>query len=473
MGHVSATTCDRHGHAVVVGGGISGLIAARVLAGHFERVTVLEQDTVTADTGYRTGVPQARHTHALLARGAHILEQLFPGLREELAAQGASVFDLGASARVLFPSGWAPRTHIGVLVQNATRPALEGCLRRRVLALEPVSIRSGWRVQDLCWDATHRRVTGVVAASTGEVLQHPAALGPRQAAGAGLQPIAADLVVHAAGRNSRLAEWLHQAGYPAPASRTIRSSTTYASRLFKAPPGTMNGYHILGGTPHAPDVRRAGGVQAVEGGAVIVTLLGAGGEVPPGDEPGFLAYARSLPHPDIAEIITTSTPVGPIYRALRLDNRWVLYHRMPCWPERLLVLGDAVCSFNPVYGQGMTMAALEAQLLGRMLGRADYVRDLSGIAPRFQRRLARALAVPWAVATSTDLGWAPGRSSPTARLTRWYGDHLIALIPHSPRIYQSVYQVAQMVRSPVALLHPAVLGSVTRRAIQPHHRRKP
>ncbi|MFJ4184942.1 FAD-dependent oxidoreductase [Kitasatospora sp. NPDC089509] len=452
---------DRHGHAVVVGGGVGGLVAARVLADHFDRVTVLEQDTLTADTGYRKGVPQARHTHALLARGGHVMEQLFPGLREELAAQGAPVFDLGESARFRFPSGWAPRTHIGVLVQNATRPALEGCLRRRVLALEPVSIRSGWRVQDLGWDPAHRRVTGVLAAPTSE------------APGAGLRPVAADLVVHAAGRDSHLADWLHRAGYPAPASRTVRSSTTYASRLFKAPPGVMNGYHVVGGTPHAPDVRRAGGVQAVEGGMVIVTLLGAGGEVPPGDERGFLAYARSLPHPDIAEIITAGTPVGPVYRALRLDNRWVLYHRMPRWPERLLVLGDAVCSFNPVYGQGMTVAALEAELLGRLLRRADRVRDLAGIAPRFQRRLARALAVPWAVATSTDLGWAPGGSSPRARLTRWYGDQLIALIPDSPRVYRSVYQVAQMVRSPVALLHPAVLGSVARHAVRPRRRRGP
>ncbi|GAA0275025.1 hypothetical protein GCM10010302_10840 [Streptomyces polychromogenes] len=457
---------------MVVGGGISGLITARVLADHFARVTVLEQDSVTADTGYHRGVPQARHLHALLARGSQIMEQLFPGLRDELAAQGAPVFDMGTSARVLFPSGWAPRTHIGVLIQNCSRATLERCLRARVLAITRVSVQSGWQVKDLCWDGTRSRVTGVVVSSMSKAPGQPADGDPRHATAPAVESITADLVVHAAGRTSQLADWLHQAGYPKPASRTVHSGTSYASRLFTAQPGIMNDHHIISETPHAPDVRRGAAVQTVEGGAVMVTLLGADGEVPPADEQGFVAYARSLRDSAAAEVITSGTPLGPAYRALRLDNRWVLYHRMPRWPDRLLCVGDAVCCFNPAYGQGMTVAAFEGQLLGRLLGRNRFVRDLTGLAPIFQRRLARALAVPWAMATSSDLGWAPDKPPLGARLARWYSDHLIALIPGSPRVYQNLYQVAQMVRSPAALLHPAILGQVARRAVLTRNRPK-
>ncbi|MFI9202895.1 FAD-dependent oxidoreductase [Streptomyces sp. NPDC053048] len=424
----------------MVGSGIAGLLTARVLADHFGEVTVLEQDRIGVDTEYHRGVPQARHPHALLARGGSIIEELFPGLRAELADLGAPVFDFGESSAILYPGGFAPRCVIGIPGQAFTRVALERCVRRRVLAREEVVLRSGFRVEGLCCDTAARRVTGVRGrASVTETIE-------------------ADLVVDASGQTSRLPRWLVEAGFPAVAERTVDGGASYASRLFDVPGSAAADWTILLEPPLSP-THRGGGISAVEAGRWLAVLIGVEGEMPPSDEREFLAYAQSLRHPLIGASLAGARPAGPVYRTTGLSNRWRLYHRMPRWPRRLLCLGDAVCRLNPIYGQGMTVAAVQALTLQGLLARHGADSALDALARVFQRRVARSLLVPWLMAVGNDLKGDACRSG-RARLAHWYVDRLLSLIPDDADVYRRFMRAAQMVSSPATLLHPRVVWRV-------------
>ncbi|GGP81916.1 NAD(P)-binding protein [Saccharothrix coeruleofusca] len=422
--------------AVVVGGGIGGLVAARVLADHFERVTLLEQDEVTADTEYHSGVPQARHPHALLARGAEVLERLFPGLGAELDRLGVPSGDQAQKTRLRMVTGWAPEGVLGLTIRCFTRVCLETCLRRRVLALPRVRLRAGARVDDLCFDEAGLRVTGVRVGS---------------------EVVAADFVVVAAGRHAKLRDRLAAAGFDVPEDLVVNGGLSYSTRLYHVPPGARRDWIATAQGTHAPVVRRGGAVFAVEADRWQICLIGSGGEPTPTDQDGFLAYARSLDNPLIAQCVEQGVPAGELYRVVGLGNRWTPFHRMSRWPRRLAALGDVVCSFNPVYGQGMTVAALEAEELGGLLSRST---DLDALGWRFQRRAARVLRLPWRMATSADLGWTATRSGPAARLVRWYLDRMIEVLPGDLAVYRRFFQVAQMVKGPSALFDPRVVAKV-------------
>lgn len=431
-------------HAVVVGGGYAGLLAARVLADHFTEVTIVEHDTLDADDGHRSGVPQARHPHALLAHGADIVEELFPGVRAELAEAGAPVLDFGRDAAVMLPGGWAPRAPIGVPIQTFTRPALENCLRRRVTAIPGVRRRDGFLVQALCWDPRTRRITGV----SGRPRATPAATPA--------ETISADLVVEATGRTSSLAERLEAIGLPAPRRRTVPAGAAYTSRLYHVPRDTPDWSGIMEYT-YAPHLRHGGILITVEGGRRLVALIGAAGQSAPTDEAGFLAYAKRLRNPLLAEAIADADPAGPIYRMMKLDNQWTLWHRMPTWPERLLCIGDVMCSLNPIYGQGMTVTAIQAQLLGSLLSRHA---GLDRLARRYHRRAARSLWLPWLMATSTDLNWNPGQTQPLTRLANWYFSRVLHLATRDLDTYRRFFLTTHMLKPPTTLLHPRVLARV-------------
>jgi 2-polyprenyl-6-methoxyphenol hydroxylase-like FAD-dependent oxidoreductase len=499
-------------HAVVVGGGYGGLLAARVLSDHFDRVTVLEQDQVTADTGHHSGVPQSRHPHAMLARGADILERLFPGIRAELAELGAPVIDFGESAALLLPTGWAPRVAIGIPVQTFTRAALERCIRRRVMALPRVELRGGFKVEGLCRDGA--RVTGVTGRVHGRTVDgdrragfdaesprrddpfrsgredcrgdsggrepafHPDDLHGRFPGGredcrgdseaqeprfsprrssrpgpSGRATVDGELVVYAAGRTSGLAAWLTDIGFPPPAPLVVDGGITYASRLYSdGHDGDWSGTMEY---TYAPHVRRGGVLVTVEGGRRLIGLIGAAGECVPNDEAGFLAFARGMRNPLLAEHIAEATPAGPIYRMTRLDNRWTPFHRMRRWPDRLICLGDAICALNPVYGQGMTVAGMQALILADLLdGRGT---DLDGLAERFQRRAARSLHLPWLMATSSDRNWNPEQAPPAARAAQWYFGRILELLPEDTDIFRRFFLAAHMIRPPTVLMHPRVI----------------
>ncbi|MGW7379111.1 FAD-dependent oxidoreductase [Streptomyces sp. NPDC054794] len=437
--------------AVVIGASYAGLVTARVLADHFGEVVLVERDPVDEDTGAHPGAPQGYHAHALLAKGGEILERLFPGLREELRAAGAPVFDYGEGIDFLLPAGLAPRQHTGIPVQSFTRDELERRLRRKVLALPEVTLMPSTSCTGLTRDSWGR-VSGVTCE-------------PRDAA----EPVelSADLVVDASGRSSSLTDWLGAMGIAVPPKRTVKAKVTYTSMIFDRPEEKHDGhpdFYVAYQMPFAPSVSRAGVLLAVERNRWTCSLCGFHDQ-PPTDDKGYLAFAESLKNPHLAQQIARRTVQEPTYRYTNVDNQWRPYHAVKHWPDRLVAVGDAVCVFNPVYGQGLTVAAMEAELLQGMLARAGASARLDGLARDFQKKLGRLLMGPWTLSTNSDLMWTPSGQPLAARFAHWYNTRLFRVAVKDAAVWARFARVINMVASPALLFHPAVaLKVLTARA---------
>ena len=430
--------------AVVLGAGIAGLLSARVLAEFFDQVTLVDRDDLAGAPADRRGVPQGRHIHAVLAGGQQALEELFAGLTRELVQHGAPAGDMLADARLYFGGHWMPRARSGLPMLSLSRPFLESQIRDRVLALPNVTVAGPCDIVGLLATPDGRRVTGVTVFS--------------RADGSAAEVLLADLVVDATGRASRTPRWLATMGYAPPAEERVEIDLAYTTRMYRLPAAALDGDLGCLITP-TPDVPRSGAMARVEGDRWIVTLTRVGGGPPPTEPDGFVAFAGSLPVPDIHVAIRDAEPVaGPsTYRFPA--NRWRRYDLLPRLPAGLLVLGDAVCCLNPVYGQGMTVAAQEALALRAALG--------DGRAPdarRFFREIARVVAGPWGIATGGDLSFAhaTGRRSRTLRLMGGYLARLQAGAAVDARLAVSFLRVSSLVDPPTALLRPRTAVRVAR-----------
>ena len=422
--------------AVVVGASMAGLLAARVLADAYAHVTVVDRDQLPGGNAHRRGVPHGRHIHGLLARGQAGLEELLPGLTAEVVAQGAPTGDMLANTR-LYMSGYRlQRTHSGAAVLSASRPLLESRVRARIRALPTVTILDRCDVVGFASTPDGRRITGV------RVL--------RRADGSAEEVLGADLGVDASGRGSRTPVWLEALGYPRPRQERVPIGLGYATRTYRL------GAYSLGGDvaiveAATPARTRSGALQLLEGGRGMVTLAGILGDHPPTDPDGFTAFARSLRFPDVYQTIRDAAPLDdpvPFRFPASVRNR---YERMRRFPDGLLVMGDAVCSFNPVYGQGMSVAALEALMLHRHLDRSGEPRPR-----RFLQDVARAVDVPWDMAVGGDLVFpdVPGRRTPKVRMLNAYVRRLHAAASTDATLARAFVRVAGLLDPPQALLRP-------------------
>jgi 2-polyprenyl-6-methoxyphenol hydroxylase-like FAD-dependent oxidoreductase len=419
-------------HALVVGGSIAGLLAARVAANHFDQVTLLERDPFL-DTGpaHRRGVPQAHHLHILLMRGQAIFEQLLPGLTADMERAGAPRIDSAQDLLWRNPAGWGVRFRSGLTKLAFTRDLLDWHVRQHLVHCRQVTVRGGAEVADL----------------------EPEARGVRLLDG---ERIAADLVIDASGRGSRAPRWLQALGYQAPPEEVVDAHLGYASRLYRKTPVDWQGVYVQAAPPHSP---RAGVVFSVEDDRWLVTLAGTEPR-PPTDDAGFVSFARTLPSPLVYETVSTAEALSPIVATRSGGNRLRHFERLPDWPQRFVVIGDAACAFNPVYGQGMTVAALEALALDDCLTRGD--------AASFRHRLARIVALPWALATGEDsryLGTEGARLDRRTRFLHRYMDHVLALATERVDVRRTMLEVQHMLRPPSALFGPGIAALVAARAL--------
>lgn len=444
------------GHALVIGGGIAGLATARVLAERFARVTLLERDAFPDGPALRPGVPQARHVHNLLVRGARALELLFPGLGDDLAAAGAPAICWTTDSLAIVAAEPLPRFPSDLAAHPSSRALLEWVLRRRLEADPRVAILPSREVVALLHDPAAGRVLGVVAR-------------PRGGHQAGdTVELRADLTVDASGRDTRTPAWLRDLGYGVVATSVVNASLGYASRTYRRSTAPGRDWQALFINTRPPEMPRGGVIFPIEDDAWIVTLAGVAGDYPPTDEPGFLAFARSVAEGRITEALAGAEPLGPISGYRRTENILRHYDRLPRWPKGFAALGDAVCAFNPVYGQGMTAGALGAWCLAATLRRAPAA-DPGAATAQFQRRLARVNATPWLLATSEDYRWPTtvgGRPSPAVRLIHRYVNHVLQIAAESEAAAYTFASVVHLTLPPVALLRPAVLLPVLRHALR-------
>ncbi len=432
--------------AIVIGGSLAGMAAARVLSDHFEQVVIVDRDHFPATAQPRKGIPQARHIHVLLARGQRILFRLFPELEALLIAAGATPFDWAADTLVYGLAGYVPRFRSGLTSYGITRDRLEHAVRTCLLRTPSIHVMEGYEV------------VGFESASHGGVV-HGARLRARGAAGS-TATISAALTVDASGRESHAREWLAELGYPPARETIINSFFGYASALLRLAPGTDPPWKLALVRSGYPDTRGAV-MMAVEDGLWQLTLGGAARDYPPTDEAGFAAFAASLPTPHIAAALRDGALVTPIKGFRRMENRRRHYERMSRWPEGFAATGDAVCAFNPVYGQGMTTAALGAEVLAGCLQDARR----RGAAPasvtrRFQRALAAAHDSAWLMATSEDYRYPQtegGRRDWTTRLAHWYFDRVLFSAARHADIHLAVVELTHMVQPPAILLRPSIM----------------
>jgi 2-polyprenyl-6-methoxyphenol hydroxylase-like FAD-dependent oxidoreductase len=436
------------GRAVVMGGGIAGLLAARVLAEQHLDVLVLDRDGFAGrdDEGPRRGVPQGRHIHALLPRGRQILEELFPGLTAQLVDLGAPRGDLLADARLQLSGHRFARADAGLATVSVSRPTLEAVVRARVQELPNVRFSPACDVLGLTATQDGGRVTGV------RVL--------RRADSSAEEVREAAVVVDAMGRGSRTPTWLEALGYDAPTEQALAGDVGYATCHYRLAPDVLGGDwgSLQGPTPGCP---RGGALARIDGDRWIVTLFGLLGDHPPADQEGFLAFADSLRFPDLGRAIRTGPPLDEPVRMRFPASVRRRYERLRRFPQGLLPLGDGVCSLNPIYGQGMTVAALQALALREHLGRVP--------APdprRWLRRVARIIDPAWDMVVGGDLALpgVEGPRTPKVRLLGAYVGRLHAAAEVDPDLAVAFARVMALVDPP-----PAGHGSTPRRG--PHRPR--
>lgn len=450
-------------HALVIGGSIAGLLAARVLAEYFELVTIVEQDCIPETPEPRRGVPQSCQVHVLLVQGQRILEQLFPGLEAELTKAGASNVDWTADCSMLGFIGWEPRFESGLITRTCSRNLLEWLVRRRLAAYSNIRFLENCQAVGLLPNTSQTRVIGV------RVRYHNY---PQQNASAAEAALSANFVVDASGRNSQAPRWLEAIGYSAPQETLINSFLGYASRWYQRPASLVADSQSLLLWPKPPNSSRAGMLYPIEGDRWIVSVTGVGRDYPPTDENGFLEFTRSLRSSILYQAIKNAQPLSPIYAYRGTENRQRHYERLSRWPDGFVAIGDAVCAFNPIYGQGMTVAAMGALTLAQCLKQqyqSQANSDLAGIAQRFQRKLAKVNAIPWMMATGEDLRWSTtegGQPSRINRLMHWYLDRVRLVTTENPNALKAFMEVLHLVKPPTTLFQLDILASVLKRTIK-------
>ncbi|MEK6482048.1 hypothetical protein WJR50_31190 [Catalinimonas sp. 4WD22] len=433
--------------AIVIGASMAGLVAARVLSDHFKKVYLIERDPIRDQAESRKGQPQTRHIHILLASGLDTLQNYFPDLLDSLSEGGAIVCDPAQNMVWNCYGDYRTQFKIGKQTVFASRPFLEWNIRQRVLKLKNVEMMSAYSVEQLLTDPARREVNGV------QIMQ----LRDKKTS-----ILMGDLIVDASGRGSRAEKWLEQTGYDAPSASKVSCKTGYTSRIYQRTAESTGALKWVAITPEAPQEQRGGGAFPVEGDRWIVSLFGWYDDHAPRDEAGFEAFAKSLPAPDLYNIVSQNEPISDFFTHKFPFSLRRHYEKLEHFPQGFLVLGDAVCSFNPIYGQGMTSSILQAAALDKLL--REQKGKLKDIAKPYFRRVAKVIDIPWQIAVGEDFRYpqTTGKKPMATNFINAYLTHVHRATHTDPVVSKALIEVLNMLKPPTYLFRTQIVGRVLR-----------
>ncbi|MEM6453313.1 MAG: monooxygenase [Cyanobacteria bacterium P01_D01_bin.105] len=437
-------------HAIVIGGSIAGLLVTKVVSKIFNRVTLIDRDPLPLSPQPRRGVPQSVQPHVLFTRGFQIMEQHFPGLGESLAAAGAVTIDWGREFHLFSLGDWNATFEGESQLKSVTcsRYLLETVVRQQVAKLPNVQFLDACKVQGLLIAEDSSAIQGVCYQRLEDNKQ---------------ATLSAQLVVDASGRGSSAAHWLRQLGLTPPPQTRVDGGLGYATRRYRIPDSDRPPCKVMLISHEPPDQPRLGYLAQVENDQWIATLGGYGKKYPPLDTEGFLAFAQTLEQPHFYQAIRNAEPCSDIIAHRATANRLYHYEKIAL-PSGFVALGDAVCALCPVYGQGMTVSALSSLVLQRWLTKVQASGSKLG-GNTFQKQLARSNAPSWSMATSRDSGFAFTKGAIKQqglgnKVLSGYMQRLLKQTQQDGEMHLLMMEVAHLLRSPVSLLQPQIVGKV-------------
>lgn len=420
--------------AIVIGSSMAGMLAARVCANHFTEVLLLEKDKIKSVPAHRKGVPQDNHLHLLLAKGYTILQDYFPGIMEKLQKQGAIAGDIGKHLKWYCEGGYRPQCETAQRTIMMTRPLLENTVRMKLLENPKVKLVDQIKITDLLKE--NNRVVGV---QTDTGAYH------------------ADLVIDATGFGSKLSARLESMGCQKPRVEQVKVNVRYSSCLF---PRESHFQTLLNVSPNPPYNSKQGSIQPVESEKMIVLLQGRSNDTIPKSIEEFKAYTKDLETLDVYNEIKDLEPLSKVHSYHIPFVQWIHYEELKHFPEGVLPLGDAICRLNPVYGQGMSSAATQAQILDEILQQ----KGMNSIWKSYFKKVAKAIKTPWELTISEDFKFPETEGIPPkmpALLVRYF-NKLNRVVNQEPEVFKSFVKVLNMVSEPTILLKPSIIWRVLR-----------
>lgn len=428
--------------AVVAGGSISGKLAARVLSEFFNEVIVIEKDEKNDHVINRKGVPQGHQGHVLLKSGEEIIEELFPGIIEELSLNGSKKSDFAGDLFWSHHGTQKIRFNSSVFISQQSRPLLEWQLQQRLEKTPNINFRFGCRVKNVTF-SNHEINSVVIEDKEGSETE-----------------LLADLVIDASGAAALHNQWLRESRYELPNKTEIKIDLFYASMVYKKIPSELMSWHSLLAYPNPPEVDRGGMISPIEGNRMLVTLIGYGTKEVPKDLGSFLECARTLEQPELYEAIKNVLPLSKNVQVYRFPAlRRYHFEKLKEIPSGLLVIGDAFCRVDPVFAQGMSLAAMEAKALRELLMQEL---DAKKVTKRYYKKVSRIIDIPWLIALTEDFRFRTTSGSKPIGLPilQWYVKKVVAACSHNENVYTRFIQVLHLKSRPISLAHPGILAKV-------------
>jgi 2-polyprenyl-6-methoxyphenol hydroxylase-like FAD-dependent oxidoreductase len=434
--------------AVVIGAGMGGLAAAGALARDFERVDILERDRLSASTGSRSGTPQDRHPHGLLAGGLRALDGIFPGFKRDLAAAGAVPVSFAREVQFERPDvGVLPKRDFGISVLCATRPLIELVLRRRAETVANITLRPA------------SRVTGIVPAVNGDGVR-----GVRFVNGSErLETLDADLVVDASGRGAPTLALLDALGWDRPQMTEIGVDISYNTAVVEIPPTATPDWKLVLTLPDPPHLALHAVLAPTEDGHWIIVIADHNATTWIETWDAFLEASRSLIRPTVYNALRYAQPPDGIRHYRFPVSTWKHFERLPRLPRGVLPVADAFCRFNPIHAQGMSSAAKQARLLQDVLDRAAADPDpIAALQSGFMSEVASVLETPWIMSTSADLAFPQTRGERPDNFAeaREFETALFRAAVSDPVVHRAMIEVAHLLQPQSLLQEPDIIRRI-------------